>query len=202
MKRIAVDLFSGTGGATAAFPRSRWTVLTVDLERRFRPGIVADVRRLPLAAERPIDFLWASFPCTEFSDANPHRPDRPSLELLVAAFAAVRELLPRFWIFENVRGAIPFLGIPAQKIGPWCLWGYFPLLRVTFDMQTHRKSDHRSAVARAAIPRAFSAALLETVEAHLGVPSLLDLRPFRKHRHRRAIAGRPAQLGDPLNLGV
>jgi hypothetical protein len=86
-------------------------------------------------------------------------------------------------VFENVRGAIPFLGIPVQKVGPWCLWGYFPPLRVNYRMQSHRKSAYHSAVARAAVPYALSQALLEAVELYWAVPSLLDLRPFRRHRH-------------------
>ncbi len=185
---LVVDLFAGTGGATAAFRAAGWDVLTVDSDPRHRPSIVADVRSLPLALRRPVTLLWASFPCTEFSDANPRRPDRPSLELYFAALAAVRDLHPRFWIVENVRGAIPYLGVPVQKIGPWCLWGYFPPIAVTYEMQLYRKSQHRTAVARAAIPYALSRAVLEAVELHAGIGSLLDLRPFRRHRHVRARA--------------
>ncbi len=181
---LVVDLFAGSGGATAAFRSAGWDVVAVDLDRGRRPGVVADIRRLPLAAERPVTLLWASPPCTEFSDANPNRPARPSLELVVATLEAVRTLLPRYWVLENVRGAIPFLGVPVQKIGPWCLWGYFPPLRVTWPMQTYRKGGSWTAAARAAIPGELSRALLEAVELYRDVPSLLDLRPFRRHRHR------------------
>jgi hypothetical protein len=190
--RLAVDLYSGTGGATAAFARHGWRVVRVDLDRGRRPDIVADVGWLPLRG--PIDFLWASPPCNEFSDANPridHAVKRPSLELVFAALRAVTELRPRFWVIENVRGAIQFLGIPVQKIGPWCLWGYFPPIKPTFTAQTHQKQRAgRSAVARAAIPYELSAAVHQAVELHWPVKSLLDLRPFRRHRH----PGRP--LGD------
>ncbi len=186
--RLAVDLFAGTQAATAAFRARGWRVVTVDLSRAGRPDVVADVGRLPLAGT--VDFLWASPPCTEFSSANArvdHRTKRPSLELVFATLAAVCGLRPRYWILENVRGAIPFLGIPVQKIGPWCLWGYFPPLRVTLPMQTYEKGRAGySAVARAAIPYAVSQAALEAAEAYWDCPSLLDLRPFRKHRHRAA----------------
>jgi C-5 cytosine-specific DNA methylase len=192
---LAVDLFAGTGAATRAFVDAGWRVVTVDLvpprgaRRRewLRPGrlpIAGDVRALPLQIAEPVDFLWASPPCTDFSDANPARPARPSLELVVAALEAVAQLRPRFWILENVRGAIPFLGIPVQKVGPWCLWGYFPALRVSLDMQLHRKTRRRSAVARATVPYALSHAALTAVELYRDVGSLLDLRPFRRHRHR------------------
>lgn len=102
-------------------------------------------------------------------------------------------LRPRFWIMENVRGAIPFLGVPAQKIGPWCLWGYFPHVDVTYRAQVHRKKDvDHTAQARAAIPWEVSRAVLRTVERYWSVPSLLDMRPFRRHRH----FARPSDVGS------
>lgn len=184
---LAVELFAGTAGATAAFRRHGWNVITVDVDGRHRPDLVADVRSLPLSlgpdVGRPVEFLWSSPPCTDFSDANPDAPLRPSLDLVFAAMAAVRAIRPRFWIIENVRGAIPHLGIPAQKIGPWCLWGYFPQLRVTLPMHDHQKSGSSTAIARAAVPAELSESLYRAIVNAHGVRSLLDLRPFRRHRH-------------------
>jgi len=175
-------------------------VVRVDLARSSVADVIADVRRLPIAG-RP-DFLWASPPCTEFSDANPlvdHATKHPDLSVVAGVLEAVSWLRPRFWGMENVRGAIPFLGIPVQKIGPWCLWGYLPPIRVTLKMQSHLKSlAGWGAVARAAIPYEVSLASCEAVESYWSVRSLLDLRPFRKHRHRaaaRATAARPDLWG-------
>jgi len=193
-----VDLFAGTGSATLAFREAGWRVLELDILTRPRTEelhpfrIRADCRRLPLSAELrgKVDFLWASPPCTEFSDANP-RVDRasksPSLDLVWATMAAVRDLRPRFWILENVRGAIPYLGIPAQKIGPFCLWGYFPTITATFAAQTYQKETAgRSAIARAVIPLELSRAVYQAVVRGLELGSVLDLRPFRRHRHMAA----------------
>lgn len=190
MKKLAVELFSGTAGATAAFRnRTDWHVITVDIDGRHRPTIVADARALPMAlgpdVQRPVELLWCSPPCTEFSDANPRAPLRPSLDLFVASLEAVRCFRPRYWVIENVRGAIPFFGVPAQKIGPWCLWGYFPELRVSLSMHDHRKFVHRTAVDRAAVPREVSDALYDAIVRSAALSSLLDLRPFRRHRHIR-----------------
>jgi hypothetical protein len=189
MKRLAIDLFAGTGGATAAFTAAGWDVLAVDLVRGTRANVVADCRSLPLRPNgREVGLLWASPPCTEFSTADSrvnHRTKRPSLELLFAALTAVRDLRPRFWVIENVRGAIPFLGVPAQKIGPWCLWGYFPQLAVTLPMHDHRKGAFKDAAGRGAVPLALSEALLQAIDRHWSTQSLLDLRPFRRHRHAR-----------------
>jgi hypothetical protein len=212
---LAVELFSGTAGATAAFRDAGWRVVTVDVDERHKPDIVADVRALPLMlgpdVGRPVELLWCSPPCTEFSDANPNKPLRPSLELFNAAMAAVRMMRPRFWIIENVRGAIPHFGIPVQKVGPWCLWGYFPELRVTLPMHDHRKScgttndrrrgrNTRGPVESAAVPRALSDALLAAVVRGQQVTSILDLRPFRRHRHVAAIGERPADGALELAL--
>jgi hypothetical protein len=198
---LAVELFSGTGGATAAFKEHGWRVVTVDIDGRHRPDIVADVRRLPLRlgpdVDRPVELLWCSPPCTEFSDANPNKPLRPSLDLYRASLAAVRALRPRFWIIENVRGAIPFFGIPAQKIGPWCLWGYFPLLDVSLTMHDHRKGAYHSAVARGAVPYELSEALEAAVTRARAFRSVLDLRPFRRHRHVRVAGRRPGERPLP-----
>ena len=126
---------------------------------------------------------------------------RPSLELVFATLEAVRDLRPRFWIMENVRGAIPFLGAPLQKIGPFCLWGYFPRIEAPLSVVDHRKmvSDRRTAVARAAIPYDLSEAVYQAVESAWSTARILDLRQYRRHRHvrRRAAvelngAGRPS----------
>lgn len=199
-RRTAVDLFSGTGGATAAFVDRGWRVVTVDclVDAGRRPAVQADARALPFPdVGRPfVDFLWASPPCTEFSQANArvNRVElRPSLELVFAALAAVRSLRPKFWVIENVRGALPFLGIPAQKIGPWCLWGYFPQITPPLSMQVHEKGGGRTALERAHVPYDLSDAIAQAVELALdaGLTSLLDLRPFRRHRHRASPGRRP-----------
>lgn len=189
---IAVDLFSGSGQATAAFRERGWGVIALDLDPGRRPDVVADVRKLPVRGR--VDFLWASPPCTEFSDANARIPAierRPSLECVFAVFEAVKELRPRFWILENVRGAIPFLGIPTMKIGPWCLWGYFPPIKVSAELQSFRKDTKRvrSSAARATVPLALSLAVFEAIERYWKFPRLLDMRSIRRHRHVAAPHG-------------
>ena len=202
VRPLMVDLFSGTGGASAAAAARGWRVVRVELQplEGAPAGTVrADVRALPLPRLLAPDLLWASPPCTEFSGADArvdHSSKVPSLELVAATLRAVAELRPRWWVLENVRGAIPFLGIPAAKVGPFCLWGYFPPLRVRFAAQVHQKRGRRDAAARAAIPYALSEALVEAVERHQGVRSLLDLRPFRKHRHRAARAAAAASSAE------
>ena len=59
-------------------------------------------------------------------------PSPPDLSLVEAAVRVIAEIKPRWWVIENVRGAIPFLGRPVKKIGAYCLWGDFP----DFDAET------------------------------------------------------------------
>ncbi len=192
--RLALDLFCGTGGATAAFRgRSDWEVIGIDNDGRRAGDVVADVRRLPITGR--VDFIWASPPCQEFSTMPPGRAGRrPSLELVFAALEAVRDLRPKYWIIENVAGAIPFLGAPLQKIGPFCLWGYFPKITAPLSVVDHRKMtrDRRRAVARAAIPADLSEAVYQAIEGAWSAARILDLRQYRRHRHVAARPGRAA----------
>jgi hypothetical protein len=70
-----VDLFSGTGSATAEFAKAGHRVVSVELSREFPATLHADVRRvsavelIELVGGRP-DFLWASPPCTGMSTGS------------------------------------------------------------------------------------------------------------------------------------
>src|SRR4051812_2406245 len=96
---LAVELFSGTAGATAAFRMRDWDVITIDNDPRHNPTICADLSRAvnwpSVLGGRPVQLLWCSPPCTEFSDANPKRPEHPDMALMFAAFAAVNAIRPR-----------------------------------------------------------------------------------------------------------
>ena len=88
-KRTMVDLFSGLGGASEAFFHDpNWSVLRIDnnsklLERLdFNVMDLYDGDRLDeivalirlwnscVVGDKPIDFIWASPPCKEFSINN------------------------------------------------------------------------------------------------------------------------------------
>lgn len=188
--RIALDLFCGTAGATAAFRNDPdWQVIGIDNNPRSAADVIADLREWRHCLDK-VDFIWASPPCQEFSTMPVGSENRrPSLDLVFAAFSIIRDLRPKYWIIENVKGAIPFLGIPAQKIGPFCLWGYFPLIEAPLSVVEHRKmtSDRPTAVARAAIPYDLSLAVHQAVEDAWSTARILDLRPYRRHRHRRKV---------------
>jgi hypothetical protein len=165
-----LDLFSGTGGASAAFRQAGWDVVTVDNDPQHHPDVLADLRRWAWAGERP-ELVWASPPCTEFSRTSmpwcrAKGPPEPSMELVEAALRIVQETQPHYWVLENVRGAVPYLapllGAPRVVAGPFHLWGYFPPFRLELPAFKERLGS-RDVVKRAAVPSRLSAALLAAV---------------------------------------
>jgi hypothetical protein len=165
-----LDLFAGTGGASAAFREAGWGVVTVDNDPAHQTDVVADLRAWSWTGRRPT-LVWASPPCQEFSRMSmpwtrAKNPPAPSTELVEAALRIVQETRPRYWVVENVRGAIPYLrpllGRPRLSCGPFFLWGYFPWFRAgVAPFKEHLGS--RDAVRRAAVPRHVSTGLLEAI---------------------------------------
>ena len=158
-----LDLFSGLGGASRAMRDRGWRVVTVELDRAFRPDVVADVQSLPIPGHW--DLVWASPPCAEFSRwGMPWFPRvAPSLDLVDAARSAIAAIRPRWWVIENVRGAIPWLGTPTRTAGPVMLWGEMPPFSVRIRGWKGRLSSSQRAK-RAEIPYALSLALAKACE--------------------------------------
>lgn len=162
--KVMIDLFSGLGGASAAFCKDpTWKVIRIDnnpdiieavpgtwLEDLNNIGHVLDRIKTELYdIEVKKMVIWASPPCTEFSTKNVDRnPDAWDLKLLRATMIYIRHLANEYNVvshfIENVRGAItPFselLGPYRQRIGPFFLWGRFvPVACIDSDTHRHRK---------------------------------------------------------------
>lgn len=85
------------------------------------------------------DVVVASPPCTEFSVLTrlsyqkglrgKPEPEKGA-KLVQQAKHWIEEFSPRYWLIENVFGAVPFLapilGTPRIIAKPWVLWGNFP----------------------------------------------------------------------------
>jgi len=177
---LMLDLFAGLGGASQAMRERGWDVVTVEINPEFQPDIVADLCTWSWDGPRP-DLIWASPPCTEF--AREFMPwsktgKSPDMTLVMAALRIVSEAQPRFWVLENVRGAIrwfkPVLGAPRAIVGPFHLWGFFPELgRVDTSSWRKKESLPSSARAqRAKIPYELSLAMAMACErqATLSLP--------------------------------
>ena len=167
-----VDLFAGMGGASRAMRERAWEVVTVDLEPRFATTITGDLCSLSIPSPGPVDLLWASPPCHEFSreDMPWSRTGRaPSLACIEATLRHVEELRPRFWCLENVRGARPWvrdlLGPPMLSTGPVYLWGRLPaVLLPRLDAGWKQRITSARPDLRACLPYELSRAFALAVE--------------------------------------
>jgi len=162
---LMLDLYSGLGGASEAMLDAGWTVHRIENNMRFHAlhgetpipsTIVGDALALRPAWLRslgPIDLLWASPPCTDFSNAygapgpvaaRAGEVFKPDMRLIMKAVHIRDEYEPRFWCFENVIGAIPhfrpLLGEPSIIIGPFVLWTNLPNIVVDYSFEHSKES--------------------------------------------------------------
>lgn len=67
--------------------------------------------------------------------------------MLTVALNIIETVKPKYWVIENVIGSIryfkEYLGEPRQIIGPYVLWGNFPMLMVD-KSRLDRKKDRDS----------------------------------------------------------
>ena len=154
-----LDLFSGLGGASEAFHQCPgWSVLRIDnnpLLSGVPNTVIMNIDDLtPIGREEKIDLVWASPPCTDFSGgfASPKSIAsrtigldnyEPNMDLLCRAIEIIDIVKPKYWVIENVIGSIryfeEYLGEPRQIIGPYVLWGNFPILDVNYDLIIPKK---------------------------------------------------------------
>ncbi len=170
---LMLDLCCGLKGASQAMHAAGWSVITVDIDERFHPDIVADLVTWRYDGPRP-DLIWASPPCTEFSrESMPwcRTGKHPDLSIVLAALRIIRETKPKYWIIENVRGAIrwfrPFLGEPRASFGPFFLWGFFPFSG-TQPIHYRPKESYSSSdpAGRVRIPEQISRAVMTSISRH------------------------------------
>lgn len=174
MKLTWLDLCSGLGGASAPALDRGWRVIRVDIERRFKPDTVADIRNLPLSPF-PIDVLWASPPCVEFARiAMPwlsHPTGEPDLSISLAVKRIIEQFQPRYFVVENTRHSrkwlTPVFGPVAATIPGHIFWGRLPCLLpipVRRPKESLWPSENRAAE-RAKIPYPIGEAICRAVEA-------------------------------------
>ena len=191
--KVMWDLCSGLGGASEAFIRDRgWKVVRIEnnpMLSGVEETLMLDllewrewVDELILEHGVP-DFIWASPTCTEFSLAygapgpkarREGRDFEPCLDLVYAIQDIIDRVRPRYFIVENVRGAIRYFddifGPYSQRISSFYLWGRFPALWIEPSF-THSKydgdgwsSDPLKANKRGYVPIDISLATLKAVE--------------------------------------
>ena len=184
MKKKMLDLFSGLKGASQAFKVAGWEVVTVDNNPDLNPDICCDIEDLWLhpdfqqyMTKEYFNLIWASPPCIEFYKVGAPWFDEygnvPSLDLVKTSKALIDLLVPEFWIIENTKSGSKYmkeiLGNYRQRIGPFFLWGCYPLFDARID-ENHKAandpggSDPLRSNKRAKIPLELSRALLDVLE--------------------------------------
>lgn len=162
-----IDAFAGLGGASQAMRARGWDVLTVDNNPAFECDVTADILDWHYTGPLPVDLGWFSVPCPEFARLsmpwtrrNLPTGFKPSMDLYNAARRLIAEIQPRYWVIENVRGAVPYFGRPAAIVGPFYLWGHFPPLgKPMLNMRQKESYSSKQQAERAMIPYALSEAV-------------------------------------------
>ena len=167
-----LDLCCGLKGASREFEKAGWEVTTVDIDPKFDPSILADVNLLHIEPPGYFDLIWSSPPCTDYTKAalpaswkcngGTHHP--PDMRPFLNCYRIVRYLRPRWWVIENVQGAVPYfrlvLGDPVKRVGSRILWGDFPIFDTSpkYGKWKLSPTEDRPAI-RSEIPAGLSKAL-------------------------------------------
>lgn len=186
-----LDICSGLGGASQAFVDAGWQVdrlennpLLTDPESKYYVSGTTHVDILEWQYEHLprdfYDFIWASPPCTEFSDAISSPKNRardagveftPDTRIIHKVAEILDHFSPTWWCVENVRGSrtefSKVFGPPFQIMMPFFLYGKFPLIHEV--RHTKRSVDVGSshplrANIRGKIPYELSENMLHAVE--------------------------------------
>ena len=174
-----------------------WKVITLDFDPRFECDITADVREWHYPAELPRpDFVWASPPCDEFArESMPWSKTGkiPDMSIVLACKRIIEEAQPRYYVIENVRGAInyfrPHFGNYRYHVGAFYLWGFFPVPgQIKNNWKKKESYGSKQRAERAVIPAPLSRAIAIQAEgqasfltAQQSVHLTCGILPVRKH---------------------
>jgi len=112
-----LELFSGTESFSKVAKARGHDVFTIDVDRSFNPDLCKDI--LEVSREdipfKP-DVIWASPPCTTFSDASirhywkegypKNHKTFIGLAIISKTIELIKELEPKFFFIENPRGML------------------------------------------------------------------------------------------------
>lgn len=153
-----LDLFSGLGGFSQAFKDRDHEVSTFDIDPRFNPTHVEDLRKITRL--EPADVILASPPCQCFSMMSFakywNRDNTPKNEKAIEALELVKhteklmiEAKPQFRIMENPRAKLRKLIGPPTATVTWCQYGakvqkmtdFWGILPSTFEPRRCKNGD-------------------------------------------------------------
>jgi hypothetical protein len=117
-KKLCIELCCGKKGMAKAF--TDYEVISIDIDKKFKPTIQADVNYLPLKKKLGPAALLMSPECGNFtlmSNQWPKNGIKEALTLVGACLEAVNHLQPKKWLMENPKGRLRwFIGKPTNSI--------------------------------------------------------------------------------------
>jgi len=150
MKKAVLDLWSGTGSATAPFKDAGFEIINVDIDCKRKATFQMDIldfhtlvmdggfNTYLLDNDLELVFIWASPDCKLFSMANGSKGDHwhqghPksmalyfSLTRIAATIEIIEELDVDYWVLENPRGllrTVPMMGLIPRRTVSYCQYG-------------------------------------------------------------------------------
>jgi hypothetical protein len=127
-----LELCSGTGSVGQAFSARGWDVVSLDINPKARPTICCDLLELTVeqcTEQGPVDFVWASPPCTFYSIARATGPpaDLKAADMLVQKCLDLAAELGAPFIMENpytgkLKSRAVVAGIPMRVVD-YCKYG-------------------------------------------------------------------------------
>lgn len=179
-EKLCIELGSGKKGGSQAF--TNYEIVTIDINKKLKPTIQADINYLPLKERCKPDVLLMWPPCDFFnlmSNQWPKKGIGDSLKIIGSCLDAVVYLQPKKWLLENPKGRLRwFLGKPTQTIyysdydfnykaqKPTDLWGNInlPMTKTVRRPRTKLNGKHTSN-----FYKAFSSNPADNAEVPLGV---------------------------------
>lgn len=166
---LIIDLCCGKKGSTQSFLENpNYEVITIDIDMKVKPTIVADVRYLPLKDNLKPALVWCSPPCNNLSLAKPkhwiNSTIKDTFEIIGACFDAVYRLKPKRWILENPRGRLKTMLPNSIEIEYETINEYQKGKRKFKHKKTNLWSNDNRTLARAFIPKHISNSILKWCE--------------------------------------
>lgn len=187
----SIELFSGAGGLALGLEKAgfetvahfEWNADACATLRRNRPAwrvVEGDVRGVNFSEYGPVDLVAGGPPCQPFSMGGKAKGYDDTRDMFPQAVRAVRELRPKAFIFENVRGLMrPMFRNYVEFIRLQLMYPDFPLADADWESNHARlQKFHNSA--KAAKSLHYTVTLHVANAADYGVP---------QHRHRVFFVG-------------